>query len=86
MEGAEQNKNMPGKKLAPYASLCFAQAGTGHNSLGQERDRGAEKARLVKLANTIDLKSVPYWGYRFKSDSEQRVPKDRRVGLQPSAQ
>ena len=30
------------------------------------------EARLVKLVNTADLKSVPnFYGYRFKSDSEQ---------------
>ncbi len=28
-------------------------------------------AYLVKLVNTIDLKSVPNIGYRFKSDSKQ---------------
>lgn len=32
-----------------------------------------KRAHLVKLANTIDLKSVPFLGYRFKSDSEHGV-------------
>ena len=30
-----------------------------------------KSAYLVKLVNTIDLKSVPCTGYRFKSDSKQ---------------
>ena len=29
------------------------------------------KARLVKVVNTVDLKSALLEGYRFKSDSEQ---------------
>ncbi len=31
------------------------------------------QAHLVKLVDTIDSKSIPCSGYRFKSDSEQKI-------------